>query len=49
MAIILLLAISALVAAVIAVSRGQRDRHPEHQAARRAGQWPDPYRFDPRF
>jgi hypothetical protein len=48
-AIILLLAISALVAAVIVVSRGQRDRRPAHNSARRAGQWPDPYRFDPRF
>jgi hypothetical protein len=47
--IILLLAMSALVAAVIVVSRGQRDRHPVQNAARRAGQWPDPYRFDPRF
>jgi hypothetical protein len=47
--IILLLGISALTVAVVVVARGQRHRHPAHNAAQRAGQWPNRYPFDPRF
>jgi hypothetical protein len=47
--IILLLGILALTVTVIVLSRGQRHRHPAHNAAQRAGQWPNRYRFDPRF
>ena len=49
MAIILMLGICALVVAVGVVSRGQLRRRPVHNAAQRAGQWPDRYPFDPRF
>jgi hypothetical protein len=47
--IIMMLGISALTVAVGVVSRGRRHRLPAHNAAKRAGQWPDRYPFDPRF